>query len=92
MGPRHRQRPLTPEVAGERPILTRLSKAWAERILSAAEHDPYVAEVFGSVTDLLAAPTVLMRPRFVWRVWRSRTEKHLDTGKVRVRDRDKAST
>jgi hypothetical protein len=57
-----------PEVAGKRAILIRLSNAWAERILKAAEHDPYVAEVFGSVTDLLAPPTVLMRPRFVWRV------------------------
>ena len=63
-----------PEVAGERPILTRLSNAWAERILNAAEHDPYIAEVFGSVTDLLAPPTVMMRPRFVWRVARSRAK------------------
>jgi 2-polyprenyl-6-methoxyphenol hydroxylase-like FAD-dependent oxidoreductase len=57
-----------PEVTGPRPMLTRLSNAWAERVLRAAEHDPYVAEVFGSVTDLLAPPTVLMRPRFAWRV------------------------
>jgi hypothetical protein len=57
-----------PEVAGPRPILTRLSNAWAERILQAAEHDAHVAEVFGSVTDLLAPPTVLMRPRFAWKV------------------------
>ena len=34
-----------PEIDGKRPILTRLSNAWAERILKAAEHDPYVAEV-----------------------------------------------
>jgi 2-polyprenyl-6-methoxyphenol hydroxylase-like FAD-dependent oxidoreductase len=65
-----------PEVAGDRPILTRLSNAWAERILKAAEHDPYIAEVFGSVTDLLAPPTVMMRPRFVWRVARSRAKEH----------------
>jgi 2-polyprenyl-6-methoxyphenol hydroxylase-like FAD-dependent oxidoreductase len=64
-----------PEVEGERPILTRLSNAWAERILKAAEHDPYVAQVFGSVTDLIAPPTVLMRPRLVWRVVRN---KHQD--------------
>jgi 2-polyprenyl-6-methoxyphenol hydroxylase-like FAD-dependent oxidoreductase len=64
-----------PEVAGERPLLTRLSNAWAERILTAAERDPYVAEVFGSVTDLLAPPTVLVRPRLVWRVARSRTKR-----------------
>lgn len=61
-----------PEVEGERPILTRLSNAWAERILKAAEYDRYVAEVFGSVTDLLAPPSVLMRPRFVWRVARNK--------------------
>jgi 2-polyprenyl-6-methoxyphenol hydroxylase-like FAD-dependent oxidoreductase len=73
-----------PEVSGERPILTRLSNAWAERILTAAEHDPYVAEVFGSVTDLLAPPTVLMRPRFVWRVARSRANKQVASGKVPV--------
>jgi 2-polyprenyl-6-methoxyphenol hydroxylase-like FAD-dependent oxidoreductase len=61
-----------PEVEGERPLLIRLSNAWADRILKAAEHDPYVAEVFGSVTDLIAPPTVLMRPRFVWRVARNK--------------------
>jgi 2-polyprenyl-6-methoxyphenol hydroxylase-like FAD-dependent oxidoreductase len=57
-----------PEVHGARPILTRMSNAWAERILQAAERDPSVAEVFGSVTDLLAPPAVLMRPRFAWAV------------------------
>jgi 2-polyprenyl-6-methoxyphenol hydroxylase-like FAD-dependent oxidoreductase len=59
-----------PEVPGPRPLVTRLSNAWSERILQAAEHDPYVAEVFGSVTDLLAPPAVLVRPRFAWRVLR----------------------
>ena len=72
-----------PEVSGERPILISLSNAWAERILTAAEHDPYVAEVFGSVTDLLAPPTVLMRPRFVWRVARSRANKQRPAGRFR---------
>lgn len=45
-----------------------MSNAWSELLLEAAEQDAYVAEVFGSVTDLLAPPTVLLRPRFVWRV------------------------
>jgi hypothetical protein len=71
-----------PEVDGERSILLQLSNAWAERILKAAEHDPYVADVFGSVTDLLAPPTVLMRTRFVWRVATNRTKKHPDLAKV----------
>ena len=61
--------------------------AWGERILKAAEHDPYVAEAFGSVTDLLAPPTVLMRPRLVWRVALSRTEKHVVRAKKPVRSR-----
>jgi 2-polyprenyl-6-methoxyphenol hydroxylase-like FAD-dependent oxidoreductase len=61
-----------PEVAGERPFATRLSNAWADVVLQASETDPRVAEVFGSVTDLLAPPTVLMRPSFVWRVLRNR--------------------
>ena len=73
-----------PEVDGERPILTRLSNAWAERILETAEHDPYVAQVFGTVTDLLASPTVLMRPRFVWRVALSRAKKHPVKARVPV--------
>jgi 2-polyprenyl-6-methoxyphenol hydroxylase-like FAD-dependent oxidoreductase len=75
-----------PEVAGQRPILTRLSNAWAERILTAAEDDTYVAAIFGSVTDLLAPPTVLMRPRFVWRVARSRAGKQRDRVRVTVGD------
>jgi 2-polyprenyl-6-methoxyphenol hydroxylase-like FAD-dependent oxidoreductase len=63
-----------PEVEGERPFLTRLSNAWSERILQAAERDTYVAEVFGSVADLLATPSVLTRPRFILRVVRTRAE------------------
>ena len=76
-----------PEVEGKRPILTRLSNAWSEHILKAAEHDPYVAEVFGSVTDLLAPPTVLMRPRFVWRVASRRARKPVAREKVPADDR-----
>jgi 2-polyprenyl-6-methoxyphenol hydroxylase-like FAD-dependent oxidoreductase len=76
-----------PEVDGERPILTRLSNAWAERILKVAEHDPYVAEVFGTVTDLIAPPTALMRPRFAWRVARN---KNLGRVSSPISDRDPA--
>jgi hypothetical protein len=67
-----------PEVDGERSLLTRLSNAWVEHILQAAEDDAYVAEAFGSVTDLLAPPTVLMQPRLIWRVVKNRREKETD--------------
>jgi 2-polyprenyl-6-methoxyphenol hydroxylase-like FAD-dependent oxidoreductase len=74
-----------PEVAGPRPILTRLSNAWVERILQTAEQDAHVAEVFGSVTDLLAPPTVLMRPGLAWKVLtRSRAKKRAHSGRTPV--------
>lgn len=57
-----------PQVPGRRSLAIRMSNAWSALVLEAAEQDAYVAEVFGSVTDLLAPPTVLLRPRFVWRV------------------------
>lgn len=66
-----------PDVKGQRSLSIRLSNAWAERILQAAEADAYIAEAFGSVTDLLAPPTVLMRPRLVWRVVRNRRPKKI---------------
>ena len=70
-----------PEVHGQRSILTRLSNTWVERILQAAEEDAYVAEAFGSVTDLLAPPTVLMQPRLIWRVVKNRRRKETDKAK-----------
>lgn len=59
-----------PEVDGERSLAVRISIGWADRIIRAAEHDGYVAGVFGSVTDLVAPPSALLRPRFAWRVVR----------------------
>jgi 2-polyprenyl-6-methoxyphenol hydroxylase-like FAD-dependent oxidoreductase len=73
-----------PEVEGHRSILTRLSNTWAERILQAAEDDAYIAEAFGSVTDLLAPPTVLMRPRLIWRVVKNRRERKQIRTRMRV--------
>jgi 2-polyprenyl-6-methoxyphenol hydroxylase-like FAD-dependent oxidoreductase len=61
-----------PDVAGPRPLGVRLSNAWVDRLLKAAEHDTHVAERFGAVAELLAPPTVLFAPRVVWRVLRAR--------------------
>jgi hypothetical protein len=66
---------------GERSILTRMSNAWVERILQAAEDDAYVAEAFGSVTDLLAPPSLLLQPRLIWRVVKNRRRKQADKSK-----------
>jgi 2-polyprenyl-6-methoxyphenol hydroxylase-like FAD-dependent oxidoreductase len=65
-----------PEIVGKRPLAIQLSNAWAELVLRAAEKDAKVAEVFGSVTDHLAPPTVLLHPKFVWRVLRNQPRAH----------------
>lgn len=57
-----------PDVAGPRPLSVRLSNAWVDRLLAAAEHDTHVAERFGAVADLLAPPAALFAPRLAWRV------------------------
>ena len=44
--------------------------AYTERILRAAEHDPVVAAAFSDVSDLVASPQDILRPRFLWRVLR----------------------
>lgn len=59
-----------PEVAGHRSLVLRVSNAYAELILRAAEHDPIVAATFSDVSDLVAPPQAVLRPGFVWRVLR----------------------
>jgi 2-polyprenyl-6-methoxyphenol hydroxylase-like FAD-dependent oxidoreductase len=59
-----------PEVRGHRSVGLRITNAYAERILRAAERDPIVAATFGDVSDLVAPPRDLLRPRFLWRVLR----------------------
>jgi 2-polyprenyl-6-methoxyphenol hydroxylase-like FAD-dependent oxidoreductase len=59
-----------PEVQGRRPLLTRMSNAYVERLLRVAEHDPIVAAAFGDVSDLLAPPQHILAPRILWRVLR----------------------
>ncbi len=59
-----------PEVAGHRSLVPRITNAYVERILRVAEHDPVVAATFGDVSDLVAPPQDILRPRFFWRVLR----------------------
>jgi flavin-dependent dehydrogenase len=59
-----------PEIPGHRPLSLRITNAYAERLLRVAEHDPIVAQAFGDVSDLLAPPQEVLRPRILWRVLR----------------------
>jgi 2-polyprenyl-6-methoxyphenol hydroxylase-like FAD-dependent oxidoreductase len=57
-----------PEVPGDRPLMMRISNAYVERLLQVAEHDPIVAQAFGDVSDLLAPPRGVLKPRILRRV------------------------
>jgi hypothetical protein len=59
-----------PEVAGPRPLTLRLTNAYLERLLTAAEQDPLVAGIYNQVGDLLAPPESVLHPRVLWRVLR----------------------
>lgn len=60
-----------PEVSGNRPISTRVTNAYIDRVLTAAESDPVVAQEFLRVVGMLQPPSRLVAPSFVRRVARS---------------------
>jgi 2-polyprenyl-6-methoxyphenol hydroxylase-like FAD-dependent oxidoreductase len=60
-----------PEISGARPFLTRVSNAYLERVLAAAESDAAVAGQFIKVIGMVDSPSQLVRPAFVLRVART---------------------
>ncbi|WP_395307568.1 FAD-dependent monooxygenase [Mycobacterium sp. AMU20-3851] len=59
-----------PEVAGPRPLSMRLSNAYLDWVMTAAESDPTTAVQLLRVTGMLDSPLRLLRPAFVGRVSR----------------------
>jgi 2-polyprenyl-6-methoxyphenol hydroxylase-like FAD-dependent oxidoreductase len=57
-----------PEVAGRPSPAMRLTNAYTDRVLAAAEVDPVVAQDFMRVIGMVAAPSRLMHPSFMLRV------------------------
>lgn len=57
-----------PEVEGRRTLPTKVSNAFIDRILLAAESDPWVAQEFQRVTGMLEPPARLLRPAMLYRV------------------------
>ena len=57
-----------PQVPGELPRLARVTNRYVDRVLTAAEHDPLLAERFFRVSALLDPPASLLHPRTVARV------------------------
>jgi 2-polyprenyl-6-methoxyphenol hydroxylase-like FAD-dependent oxidoreductase len=64
-----------PEVAGDRPLTLRITNGYIERLLRVAEYDPIVAQAFGDVSDLLAPPQEVLKPRIIWRVLRGNLQR-----------------
>ena len=60
-----------PEISGARPFLMRISNAYLERVLTAAESDAAVAGRFIRVIGMVDPPSRLARPAFVLRVVRT---------------------
>jgi 2-polyprenyl-6-methoxyphenol hydroxylase-like FAD-dependent oxidoreductase len=67
-----------PEVVGPRPVSMRISNAFIERVLTAAEVDPVVAGQFMRVTGMVDPPTRLFRPSILLRVARGRGRRPTD--------------
>jgi 2-polyprenyl-6-methoxyphenol hydroxylase-like FAD-dependent oxidoreductase len=57
-----------PEVQGKRPTSTRVTNMFVDRVLAAAESDPFIAQEFLRVTGMLEAPSRMLRPTFLFHV------------------------
>ncbi len=57
-----------PEVDGVRTLSTRVTNAYVDRVLRAAESDPWVVQEFMLVTGMVESPTRLLRPEMWWRM------------------------
>ena len=57
-----------PEVAGSRPLSMRITNAYVDRVLTAAESDAIVAAQFMKVTGMIDPPARLLRPSVMFRV------------------------
>lgn len=57
-----------PQVPGHRSVSTRITNAYVDKVLTAAQRDPFVGQQFMRVTGMIDPPSHLMRPSFVARV------------------------
>lgn len=61
-----------PEVKSPRPLSIRITNAWIDRVLTAAETDPEVVQQLLQVIGMTEPPSRLLRPSFAYRVARAR--------------------
>ena len=60
-----------PEVQGKRSMSMRVTNRFVDRVLTAAESDPYVAQEFLRMTGMLQSPNRMLLPNFVFHVVRA---------------------
>jgi 2-polyprenyl-6-methoxyphenol hydroxylase-like FAD-dependent oxidoreductase len=60
-----------PEVQGPRPLSMRITNAYVDKVLAAAEGDPVVAQQFLRFIGMADAPTRLLRPSLMLRIARA---------------------
>jgi hypothetical protein len=65
-----------PEVVGPRPLSMRISNAYLDRVMTAAESDPVVMQQFLQVIGMIDCPAHLLRPSFIVRVARRNRRRH----------------
>jgi 2-polyprenyl-6-methoxyphenol hydroxylase-like FAD-dependent oxidoreductase len=56
-----------PEIDAAQSLPTRMFNAYVDRIMTAAEYDPFAVDQFSRVTALLDPATRLLRPAMLWR-------------------------
>ena len=65
-----------PEVAGPRPLSMRITNAYLDRVMTAAETDPVVAQQFLQFIGMIDSPARLLRPSIMLRLARTNRRRH----------------
>lgn len=73
-----------PEVAGRPSLSMRVTNAYTDRVLAAAEVDPAVTQEFLRVVGMVAPPATLLRPSFMARVARANRARQAAVGAPEV--------
>jgi len=66
-----------PEVVGPRPLSMRITNAYLDHVMTAAETDPVVAQQFIQVIGMVDHPARLLRPSIMLRIARTNRQRHI---------------
>jgi 2-polyprenyl-6-methoxyphenol hydroxylase-like FAD-dependent oxidoreductase len=75
-----------PQVEGPRSLTTRITNAYLDRVLAAAETDPAVTQQFLRLIGMIDAPSRLLRPSLMFRVARANRRRTPTEGQMSPHD------